>query len=146
MKITVASNENVYQSRKSDPWVFITNNRNLFPGNKTIEKPYLELSFMDLTPTECTGSFAQFKDQLCNEEDIKKIIDFVSLNKDSQHLWVSCDMGMCRSPAVANGIIKHLNLSQNLYIPPTYHPNPWVTLLFKIYLRKNSYEKLHGIH
>jgi len=131
MKIQVTSNLEVQKIRtKSTPWILISDHPDEFVG-KSDPRNLLVLSFPDLTPSECTGPFSGFKDELCSEEHVRRIIEFARSFLSEELLLVSCDMGVSRSAAVGNGLIEVFDLPQPLFRPPQHQPNPWIKELFK---------------
>lgn len=97
----------------------------------------LFLQFVDLMPAEVKNGFSIFKDVIFTKEQACRIIEFLaSLPKEMEILICSCEMGMSRSPAVANFAIDFLNISHAKFLPPVYGPNPYVTKLLNLQRKK----------
>ena len=88
----------------------------------------LNLSFMDCdTPGEADvyGSPTTEQD-LMNDEDAKKVVDFVEKNKENK-IIVHCDGGISRSSAVVAAILKaYTGDDSRIFDSPRYSPNMWV--------------------
>ena len=135
MRIEVSSNLEVKLMRSGcTPWILISDYLNEYVGVESCN--LLPISFVDLTPSECTGPFEKFKEDVCSIHHVLEIVEFTKKMLDSDLLYVSCDMGVSRSSAIANGLIDLFSLNQSKFRPPRYSPNPWINSLFK---KMNSY-------
>lgn len=129
MKIKVASNQEIKCIRsKCTPWILISDYLNEYVGVESCN--LLPISFVDLTPLECTGPFEHFKDDICSIHHILEIVEFTKKMLNNDLLYISCDVGVSRSSAIANGLIRVFSLNQPVFGPPMYRPNPWITSLF----------------
>lgn len=63
---------------------------------------------------------------LMNDEDARKVVDFVEKNKENK-IIVHCDGGISRSSAVVAAILKaYTGDDSRIFDSPRYSPNMWV--------------------
>ena len=77
--------------------------------------PVLHLRFLDVSEGQ-PGFITQ--------KDVKKLHEFLQIIKEKKSVYISCDQGMNRSPAVALALAEYLNLPRDIhYIKSTFN-NP----------------------
>lgn len=123
-QISVLPNHQVLKERKKEPWIFISNTHT----NKIqVNHHLVMLNFQDITPEDLDiKEFSHLHPFLFNLDYKKMIYQFLDHYEIIDRLFVSCDVGYSRSPAIANALIQQYNVQQSLLLPPNYYPNPWV--------------------